>query len=243
MITKDNIQQNNELVEDVVLELMKLGEPVKSSLRWYNNNRGPREDIGIEWPDGKSIDITHGDYTNNWRADKGKINIQGYPCQPKERTKLRWVGGNNSMHDYDPGTKVWEHETLHWSSMLRHDENDWRCEINLSAKKNPAQIAKEINGRFMRKYMEMWPRSVERAQSIDNNHRNYISKRSLLENKLGVRWHNHSESTFSVEGIKYPEFDLHLSGSVDIKLRSVSCENAVKVIEYLKQLVDDEGKL
>jgi hypothetical protein len=242
MITKENIEQNNELVGDVVLELMKLGEPVKESPCHYNNGK-LREDIGVIWPDGKRIQITNGDYTNHWRADKGKINISGYPCQPEERTKLRWVGGNNSMHDYDPGTKVWEHEPLHWSSILGYNEKDWRCEINLSAKKNPAQIAKEITGRFMRKYMEMWPRSVERAENIDNSHREYMSKRKLLEDRLAVKWGRHSETSFTVEGIKYPEFSLHFSGNVDIKLRSISCENAVKVIEYMKQIAGKDGEL
>lgn len=241
IVTEDKLQQH-ELVEDIVLELMKLGEPVKASPQYYNNGR-LREDIGISWPDGKSIEITHGDLSNNWRADKGKINISGYPCQPKERTKLRWVGGNNSMHDYDPGTKMWEHEPLHWSSILGYNEKDWRCEINLSAKKTPAQIAKEITGRFMRKYMEMWPRSVMRALQIDEDHRKYMSKRALLDDTLGVKWGRHDETSFTVKGLKYPDFALHRSGNVDIKLRSISCEKAIKVIEYMKQIAGKDGEL
>ena len=55
IVTEDKLQQH-ELVEDIVLELMKLGEPVKASPQYYNNGR-LREDIGISWPDGKSIEI------------------------------------------------------------------------------------------------------------------------------------------------------------------------------------------
>ena len=232
---------NNSFINTIAIELMAVNEPVKVKPA-TNIRGGEMEHHNIYWPDGRCVDITPHSYVQ-WATPKGMIRISGAPAQPKTNSSLRWEGGNCSLKDYNPGKIKWDRDGITWSNILGYMERDWRCEINVSEKKTPAKIAKEIKGRFMNKYMEQWPKSVEIRDAKDKRHIEYMAKRKLLEDKLKVRWCRHSEGSFEVKGVKYLDFALPLSGTVDIKLRSISCENAIKLIEYTKQIAGKDGEL
>lgn len=232
---------NNSFIKAIAIELMVINEPVKVKPA-TNMQGGEMDHHSIYWQDGRCVDITPHSFVK-WAAPKGMIRISGSPAQPKTNSSLRWEGGNRSLKNYHPGEIKWYRDGITWSSVLGYNERDWRCEINVSEKKTPAKIAKEIKGRFMDKYMEQWPNSIEVRDAKDKSHIKYMAKRKLLEDKLKVKWSTHDDASFTVEELKYPSFALHRSGSVDIKLSSISCENAIKVIECMKQIAGKDGEL
>ena len=95
----------------------------------------------------------------------------------------------------------------------------------------------------MDRYMEQWPKSVEIRDAEDKSHNEYMAKRKLLEDKIKVKWSPHSQESFRVEGLKMLDFHLHLSGNVTLKLRSIKPDNAIKLIEYMKQIAGEGGEL
>jgi hypothetical protein len=232
---------NNSFINTIAIELMTINEPVK--VKPATNMRGGEVDHhSIYWPDGRCVDITPHSYSQ-WMTPKGMIRISGAPAQPKTKSRLRWEGGNCSIRDYHPGEMKWEHDAITWSNILGYNQREWKCGINISEKKTPDKIAKEIKGRFMDKYMEQWPKSVEIRDAKDKNHNAYMAKRKLLEDKLGVKWSPHCEESFTVEGLKLLDFHLHLSGNITLKLRSIKADNAIKIIEYMKELAGKDGEL
>jgi hypothetical protein len=228
---------NNSFVNEIAIELMALNEPVK--VKPATNMCG---DDNICWQDGRRVWVTPHSYSQ-WHAPKGMIQIGGEPAQPLTNAKLRWEGGNCSVRDYHPGEMKWEPERVTWSNILGYNERGWSPAINVSEKKTPAKIAKEIKGRFMDRYMEQWPKSVEIRDAKDKSHNEYMAKRKLLDDKLKVKWSPHSQESFRVEGLKMLDFHLHLSGNVTLKLRSIKSDNAIKLIEYMKQIAGEGGEL
>jgi len=229
-------EKKNKLTNLVAIELMALGEPVKQTgTHWNNRDTGCN---AIAWPDGRVVDVEpHSAWS--YSGGPGRVVISGKPAQPKTKQKRKWEGdgGNKEL--------AWELDPIRWSNVLRYNEREWKCEITVSEKKTPEQMAKEIKGRFMDKYMEKWPDSVEYRNESDKAFNEYMSKRKLLEDRLQVKWQRHSDETFEVPGLKYSYsfFKQHISGAISIELRSINSERAVKLIEYMKEIAGKDGEL